>query len=538
MFFEILVLLCTLLVVYGLRVYSEYCRVRDSVKDIVSFTTFLPNESDLSSLFSSNTSFVLGQFNFWHRKYDLYERSGWNISAAISLWPRVAVTYIIAEPQIMKEIGLNRLKYPKPHLQYEILNLYGRNIITAEGDEWKKIKKIAAPSFSERNNRMVWDESVLMMTQFFDEIWDTGDEGKEDVVVVVDNFVGPCLQFGLRVIAAAGFGKRLSWTNHHTHTPAESNHALSFEETFQILSRDLYLKLLTPEWIPSITESLGRVRVAFLEMKMYMQEIIEQRSGGREGHGGEVIERDDLFSNLIKANEGFGYAGETLSDDELMGNVFAFLLAGHETSSHTLCFTMALLALYQEEQEKLYQHITGICPDRTPTYDDMPALTRSLAVLYETLRLFPAVIGIPKVTTEDTSFTLTNTHDQGRSRTIPVPAGTQLVIHPPGVHYNPRYWQDPHEFRPDRFLKSSEEWDRDAFVPFSVGARSCIGRRFSEIENVAMLTLLVKTYKFTVTEEDEFKYETFEERKKRVLNAIHGITITPVRVPLTFTKRQ
>ncbi|KAK1220796.1 hypothetical protein PQX77_016408 [Marasmius sp. AFHP31] len=433
--------------------------------------------------------------------------------------------------KVPQEIGLNRLKYPKPHLQYQILNLYGRNIITAEGDEWKKMKKIAAPSFSERNNRMVWDESVLMMTQFFDEVWD-GGEGKEDTrVIVVDNFASPCLQFGLRVMTAAGFGKRLSWTAHHTHTPPESNHALSLEETFQILSRDLFLKLLTPEFVPSVTESLGRVRVAFLEMKMYMQEIIEERSG-RGGGEGEIIERDDLSSNLIKANEreGFGDGDsgmgmERLGDDELMGNVFAFLLAGHETSSHTLCFTAALLALHQEEQDKLYQHIMGVCPDRTPTYDDMPALTRSLAVLYETLRLIPAVIGIPKVTSEDTSFTLTNNHNQ-ETRTFPIPAGTQLVIHPPGVHYNPRYWQHPHQFRPDRFLKSSEEWDRDAFVPFSVGARSCIGRRFSEIENVAMLTLLVKNYKITITEEDEFKDETFEERRERVLNAIPGITLT------------
>ncbi|KAL0562434.1 hypothetical protein V5O48_019653, partial [Marasmius crinis-equi] len=90
--------------------------------------------------------------------------------------------------------------------------------------------------------------------------------------------------------------------------------------------------------------------------------------------------------------------------------------------------------LYQEEQEKLYQHIMSVCPDRLPTYDDMPALTRSLAVIYETLRLLPAVIGIPKSSAEDTTFVLRNEHDQ--SRTVPIPKGTNIVIHTPGLHYD------------------------------------------------------------------------------------------------------
>ncbi|KAL0569614.1 hypothetical protein V5O48_012340, partial [Marasmius crinis-equi] len=98
-----------------------------------------------------------------------------------------------------------------------------------------------------------------------------------------------------------------------------------------------------------------------------------------------------------------------------------------------------------------------------------------------------------------------------------------------------RYWRDPYEFRPERFLG---DWDRDAFVPFSVGARSCIGRRFSEIENVAVLSVLVKNYKISVTEEPQFKSESLVERRERILNAVFGFTHTPVRVPLTFTRRK
>ncbi|KAL0064233.1 hypothetical protein AAF712_008818 [Marasmius tenuissimus] len=194
---------------------------------------------------------------------------------------------------------------------------------------------------------------------------------------------------------------------------------------------------------------------------------------------------------------------------------------------------------------------------------------RLVSVIYETLRLFPPAVGVPKSTAEDTSFVLHN--EQGQSKVIPVPKNTNLVIHAAGVHYNPRYWKDPYEFRPDRFMG---EWNRDAFIPFSVGARSCIGRRygqrpppadtcpnyddhrFSEVESVAILSVLVKKYKISVMEEPEFKHESFEGRKERVLKAQFGITHTyveislppvgrselidmdsPIRVPLTFARR-
>jgi len=216
-----------------------------------------------------------------------------------------------------------------------------------------------------------------------------------------------------------------------------------------------------------------------------------------------------------------------------LGNIYIFLVAGHETTAHTLCFTFALLALYPDIQETLFEHIKSITNGRLPTYEDMPLLTHSLAVFNETLRMFPPVTGIPKVVAEDTSLVIGNIH--GDQKTLPVPQGTRLVISTTGLHYNPRYWNDPHTFNPWRFLE--KDWPRDAFMPFSAGARACIGRKFFETEGVAALTMLVSRYKITVKEEPQFANETFEERKTRVLSTRAVLTLTPVRVPLVFTRR-
>ncbi|KAH9998645.1 hypothetical protein BJV77DRAFT_979476, partial [Russula vinacea] len=84
---------------------------------------------------------------------------------------------------------------------------------------------------------------------------------------------------------------------------------------------------------------------------------------------------------------------------------------------------------------------------------------------------------------------------------------------------------------PERFLG---DWPRDAFIPFSQGARACLGRRFFETEGLATMTMLVSRYKIEVKEEPQFAGETFEERYARVMAFDESMTVMSVRVPLVF----
>ena len=123
---------------------------------------------------------------------------------------------------------------------------------------------------------------------------------------------------------------------------------------------------------------------------------------------------------------------------------------------------------------------------------------------------------------EDTAFTLTSP-TTGEKRTLPVPAGTYITLCTPSLHRNPHYWDDPDTFRPARFLGNN--FNRDAFLPFSGGARGCIGRGFAETEGVAVLALLVSRYRVEVRDEPRFRGETWEERKGRLLRSQHSLTI-------------
>ncbi|KAH9998646.1 cytochrome P450, partial [Russula vinacea] len=413
-----------------------------------------------------------------------------------------------------QEITTSRVRFPKPLQVYEALAVFGKNIVVSEGEEWKKYRKIAAPAFSERNNKLVWDETIRIMVDLFDNVW--GDKSE----VIVDHCLDITLPIALFVISAAGrFGRQVTWTSDLVVPPG---HQMTFKDALHILSTNIILKIALPKWATNLTKHTREVNLAFMEIKQYMLEMVEARR-----NADTVEQRHDLFNGLLDAVGDKLDNGAALSDDELIGNMFIFLIAGHETTAHTLCFAFGLLALYPDEQERLYQNIKGVMSlNGMPAYEDM---TGSRSVFYETLRLFPPAANIPKVASEDTTLTVNNA--DGGKTTFPVPSGTEIYLQVPAVHYNPRYWKEPHKFMPERFLG---DWPRDAFLPFSQGARACVGRRFAETEGLAIMAMLVSRYKIEVKEEPQFAGETFEERYARITAFDEAMTTGPVRVPLVF----
>ncbi|KAI0030495.1 cytochrome P450 [Vararia minispora EC-137] len=446
-----------------------------------------------------------------------YEKAGWDAFPLISFYPTMIVTVSVADPAAIKEITTHRARFPKPLEMYGPIKIFGTNVVTTEGSEWRKHRKIAAPAFSEKNYRMVWGETARIMRDLLESEWQHAPEIKVDAIDLT-------IPLTLYIIASAGFGHRISWAE-EKNVPA--GHTMTFKESIHIVSTRVFHKLITPRWMLGWTASLRRLRDAFDNFDKYMFEMIEVRRSRETKE-----ERADLFTNLLQATE--LETVSKLTDRELAGNIFIFLLAGHETTAHTLCFCLAYLALYPHVQDRVYEEVKLVLPsaDSLLEYEDMGRLPYTMACLFETLRLIPPVLRIPKVSGEDQSLVISNV--AGEKRTMPLPKGTRISIDTAALHRNPRFWSEPNEFKPERFLG---DWPRDAFVPFSQGPRSCIGRRFAETEVTVILAMLLSQYRVAVTNEPQFAHETFEQRKARVFENRPGLTTTPVRVPLTFTRR-
>ncbi|TCD69149.1 Ubiquitin fusion degradation protein 4 [Steccherinum ochraceum] len=484
----------SVVVLFVLQKWLAFKKIVRDVQDRPGYRTLLSLDG-ITSFFPPIPYVSVGNTNITdkHRKFEEFNA---DIYTHVSMWPPSA-SLIVADAQVVKEIVGSRARFPKPIEIYTALLVFGSNIVASEHDEWKRYRKISGPAFTEPNNRLVWDETVSVMNDLFDNVW--GDKKQ----VTIEHALEITMPLALFVIGAAGFGRRLNWKEE---LKAPPGHTMTFKDALYTVSDGIVTKIIAPKWLGSISPRIKRTLQAFDELEKYMVEMIESRKGAVTKE-----QRYDLFSSLLNANDG-NADGIKLADRELLGNIFVFLIAGHETTAHTLCFALGLLALFPDEQDKVYEEILKVIPgDKNPTFQDLGALSYVDCVLNETLRMYPPV---------------SYQHDFESHRepvTFVVPKGAGISIHTVGLHNNPKYWDEPEIFKPSRF---QGDWPRDAFLPFSGGVRSCLGRRFAELESIVAITMLVKKYKITIKEEPQFAGETFEQRMNRVLATKNGLTLT------------
>lgn len=365
---------------------------------------------------------------------------------------------------------------------------------------------------------MVWSETLdtyYQMESF--EGW----VGKDTVEIPAVQKLSTKL--ALLVIAKCGFGFSFDWSA----PPTGPDGRMSVQEALRVLADSHIIGLLAPDWVRYLPlPGFSRIRQAFDAFSAFMQKEIEARTA--DVQNGD--ERTDAFTMLVRANE--QEKGKLrLDDQELIGNVFILLFAGHETTAHTFSATLALLALHPDVQNEISEQIVAFVGyDRDPVYDDYSNLDKVLSAFYEALRLFPAAYLLIREAAEDTVLHIPNIGGEEGTTPLPIRKGTNVVIDMIGIQYNPRYFEDLKEYRPSRWYGTSNE--SEAFSAFSMGPRACIGRKFATTEAVVFLTMLLRDWRI----EPKLKAsETKEEWRERVLEhpalkLTLGVRATPVRL--------
>ncbi|KAH7906430.1 614/534 cytochrome P450 [Hygrophoropsis aurantiaca] len=444
----------------------------------------------------------------WKEKYKLFEKSGWDIVSAVSWFPSPAISFFVADPTAIKEVALKRWKFPKHMKEYEVFEIFGSNLVAAEGERWKRHRKISAPAYSKKTNQFVWEETCRILEEMFVH-WDR-QFTSNDVTELTR-------MFALKVISTTGFGVGYE-------SDAAQGHTMSFGEAITVVSRDGFLKLVLPNWVMRLTPRFRRVGRAYAELWQYFQDLVADHNDHLT-NSSTSPQRNDLFSSLLQANDAAEGSSDYLTEEELFGNMFIGFFAGHETTANTLAFALILLARHPDEQDRLYSHVKSVMKGHSvPTYSDMSLYTYTTAVINETLRMFPPVTGFPKYSAEDTVLFTTSATSIEVRKSVSIPKGSKVVINVPGLHYNTKYWANPCKWDPSRFQR---KWNPDAFIPFSVGSRACIGRKFFEAEATAMLTMLVAHY----------RVELLNHPKQPEVNIQSGLTLVPAPVSLIFRRR-
>jgi cytochrome P450 len=151
------------------------------------------------------------------------------------------------------------------------------------------------------------------------------------------------------------------------------------------------------------------------------------------------------------------------------------MLAGHETTATALTWTFYLLAKHPAVAEKLSEELDSVLDGRPAGLEDLSGLSYTAAVFQEGLRLYPPALAFARRTIEPIEL-----------GGYIVPRGASVFLSPYITQRNPRYFDDPEEFRPERWLNSQPQ--KFAYFPFGGGAKSCIGESFARLEGVLALT--------------------------------------------------
>jgi len=185
------------------------------------------------------------------------------------------------------------------------------------------------------------------------------------------------------------------------------------------------------------------------------------------------------------------HTGQPLSDDDICHELVLFILAGHDTTSTTLTYSLWALGHHPAIQDRVFDEVSAL-GDGPLTPDDVPRLGHTVRVLHEALRLCPPGAGTPRLLKKDLVV------DGYR-----LEAGTVAVVSFYAMHRDPELWDDPLTFDPDRFLpERSQGRSRWQYLPFGGGPRSCIGDHFAMLEATLALATIVRAARIESLNDD------------------------------------
>ncbi|RKL41424.1 hypothetical protein BFJ72_g5851 [Fusarium proliferatum] len=446
-----------------------------------------------------------------------YNSRDWNYEQIHDLQERIGDTFIIVSPKQIRvftgnakasdDLCRRRRDFVKAVALYKPLEIFGRNVVTTEGDDWVRHRRITTPPFNERNSALVWDESKRQATYML-KMWASNPKG-------VVNPQSDTMVLALHVLTAAGFGR--SYTFGSGLESALENHSLTYRDSLSLILGNLFTAVFTatlnlPTWM--LPSKFKQVQDAVVNFRQYMAEMVAEE---REAMDAGAEEQDNLMSILVRASENQNKEGKGtrhLTDPEIYGNLFSYNLAGHETTSNTLAYATILLAANPEWQkwaaEEVDQVTAGVDLKDLDYETYYPRLKRVLAIMHETLRLFGAARAVPKTTLVDQTLKV-----NGASYTIP--KNTFVGVNLAGLHTSSASWGDNAlQWLPSRWITADDKlapMPTGAFLPWAAGPRVCPGKKFSQVEFVAVMACLLKDY----TVEPDAEGDHLKEAASRAL---------------------
>ncbi|KAI3452928.1 hypothetical protein Pfo_009591 [Paulownia fortunei] len=401
---------------------------------------------------------------FWMKLY------GNNFLNWVGTQPQIVVT----EPELIKEILSNREgTYPKPKMKGYMKKLLGDGIVVAEGEKWLRLRKLANHAFhGECLKDMV--PAMIASVETMLEKW-RYQEAKEIEV---------CSEFRLltsEVISRTAFGSSY----------------LEGRKIFDMLTKLCAL----------ISRNAHKIRFFGIEKFVRTQDDIEADKIEQLLHDSimEIVKKrqdevttgqansfgSDFLGSLLKVHHDMDQKNQ-ISAVDIIDECKTFYFAGQESTYSLLSWSVLLLAIHTDWQEKARKEVLELFGQENPNSEGIARLKTVSMIIYETLRLYSPVTAMTR-----------RIHSKVRLGKYEFPANVNLAIPPLALHRNPDIWgPDAHLFKPERFaegLAKATNGNAMAFLGFGFGPRICVGLNFASYEAKITLSMILQRCKFTLS---------------------------------------
>ncbi|MFD0361350.1 cytochrome P450 [Nocardia sp. GCM10030253] len=368
--------------------------------------------------------------------------------------------FVVCDPELTKQVLVDDRTYDKGGVLAErAREIAGNGLVTCSHADHRRQRRLVQPAF-QRDLLAGYSEVMAEQVTAVTETWQDG--GTVDALAAMYTIT-------TRISCATMFA---------TEVPADR--LAQVTRDLDVFMSGVYRRVLLPPLLDRLpTPGKRRYDQSVARLRGLGEEIV---ADAKSADGGAIL------SVLSAARDEHG---DGLSEVELADQVVTFFAASVDTTAVALAWALHLLAGHPGIADRVHREADAVLSGRTATATDLPALELTARVVMETLRLYPPLWFLTRVTTTAT--------DLGGHC---IPAGATVVCSPYLIHRRGDLYPDPGRFDPDRH---HDQRPRAALVPFGVGARKCIGESFAMAETTLALATLASRWRFEAVSDTRTK---------------------------------
>lgn len=371
---------------------------------------------------------------------------------------------VSSDPAFIEHVLKDHQRYHKAEIQVErMAEFQGQGLLNSHGAHWLRQRKHLGVGFRQRQLVGLLPMQKETLGQLMDEFGQLVSQGPVDVY-------GQMVRFTLSLVGRSLFGHELP-----EQTLEKIGAAITQIQGF------IVRQIVYPYMIPWYR--LSGQSAHYQRIRQQADDLIRQHIAARTSDGGT-----DLLGMML--NTPYKDNGAPMTDEQALVESLQLMVAGNETSSVALSWTMYLLAQHPEYIQKIRDEIQEVMGTDSPTLETLHQLPLTMRVVDEAMRLYPSFWMFDRLAMEDAVI-------EG----IDVPAGTMMGIYIYGAHRNPEFWTEPDRFDPSRFTKENKKTrPMYAHLPFGGGPRKCIGANMAVVQILLVLVAIVRRYDFECSE--------------------------------------